>query len=81
MNQIVAILASQKEYVVNSEFLAGPHSLVVNWLHAYFSYMSVSLKKMDEFSHRKEGKKKSKMTCTSRESNPGLYRGRVLFYH
>ncbi|OMO54394.1 hypothetical protein CCACVL1_27827 [Corchorus capsularis] len=19
--------------------------------------------------------------CTSRESNPGLYRGRVLFYH
>jgi hypothetical protein len=28
-------------------------------------------------------KKERKITknCTSRESNPGLYRGRVLFYH
>ena len=24
---------------------------------------------------------KIKKKCTSRESNPGLYRGRVLFYH
>jgi hypothetical protein len=24
---------------------------------------------------------RAKKTCTSRESNPGLYRGRVLFYH
>ena len=24
---------------------------------------------------------KTKKVCTDRESNPGLYRGRVLFYH
>ena len=26
-------------------------------------------------------KEEEKYTCVIRESNPGLYRGRVLFYH
>ncbi|KAH9652715.1 protein FIP1 [Citrus sinensis] len=29
----------------------------------------------------RSGDENGKMKCTSRESNPGLYRGRVLFYH
>jgi hypothetical protein len=45
---------------------------------------------LDEFGGRRsmkgcavEDQKKDKKIrrCTSRESNPGLYRGRVLFYH
>jgi hypothetical protein len=36
------------------------------------------------FSFHENGKQKRFFNfkkCTSRESNPGLYRGRVLFYH
>ena len=37
-------------------------------------------REIDVCSVRKR-KKRKKKRCTSRESNPGLYRGRVLFYH
>jgi hypothetical protein len=33
------------------------------------------------FSRKKRRPKIFRKKCTSRESNPGLYRGRVLFYH